>query len=84
MAGQVWAVNSLGGFLYSLNLSDELRSAVQPMTKFRQFCDVHDATQQGKKKGDVFTWDVYQDVANRAGTSILETNTMPETNFTIN
>lgn len=83
MAGQVWAVDSLGGFMYSLNLSDELRHAVQPMVKFRQFCDVKDATMQGKKKGDLFTWDVYQDVATRAISSLAETNTMPETNFTI-
>ena len=83
MAGQVWAVNSLGGFMYSDNLSDELRMAVQPMTKFRQFCDVHDATQQGKKKGDTFHWDVYQDVVTPAGQTLTETNTMPETNFTI-
>src|SRR5688572_17231083 len=80
--GQVWAVNSLGGFMYSLNLSNKLREAVQPVTKFRQFADVKDATQQGKKKGDTFTWDVYQDVAAR-GQTLIETNTMPETNFTI-
>lgn len=83
MASQVWAVNSLGGYMYSDNLSDELRMAVQPMTKFRQFCDVKDATQQGKKKGDAFLWDVYQDVATPAGATLTETNTMPETNFTI-
>ena len=83
MSGQVWAVNSLGGYMYSLNLSDELRMAVQPMVKFRQFADIKDASQQGKKKGDIFTWDVYQDVATRAGTNLTETNTMPETNFTI-
>lgn len=83
MSGQVWAVNSLGGYMYSLNLSDELRMAVQPMVKFRQFCDVKDATQQGKKKGDIFTWDVYQDVAARAPQTLAETNTMPETNYTI-
>jgi N4-gp56 family major capsid protein len=83
MAGQVWVTNSLGGFMYSLNLSKELRHAVQPVTRFRQFCDVKDASQQGGKKGDIFTWDVYQDVATRAAASLAETNTMPETNFTI-
>ena len=83
MAGQVWAVNSLGGYMYSLNLSEELRMAVQPAVKFRQFADVKDATQQGKKKGDIFTWDVYQDAATRAAQTLVETNTMPETNFTI-
>lgn len=83
MAGQVWAVNSLGGYMYSLNLSEELRIAVQPKVKFRQFCDIKDASQQGKKKGDIFTWDVYQDVAARASSTLVETATMPETNYTI-
>lgn len=82
MAGQVWAVNSLGGFMYSRQLSNVLRMSVQPLVKFRQFCDVRDASQQGKKKGDIFTWDVFSDVAT-AGGVLTETNTMPETNYTI-
>jgi N4-gp56 family major capsid protein len=82
MAGQVWAVNSLGGYLYSRQLSPILRGAVQPNVKFRQFADVKDATQGGRKKGDLFTWDVYSDVVTPGGI-IQETNTMPETNFTI-
>ena len=82
MAGQVWAVNSLGGYLYSRQLSNVLRAQVQPLVKFRQFADVHDISQQGKKKGDTFTWDVFSDVAT-AGAVLVETNTMPETNFTI-
>jgi hypothetical protein len=56
MAGQVWAVNSLGGYMYSLNLSKHLRMAVQPLVKFRQFCDIKDATQQGLHKNDIFHW----------------------------
>ena len=82
MSGQVWSVNSLGGFMYSRQLSNVLRMAVQPLVKFRQFCDVRDASQQGKKKGDIFTWDVFSDVAT-AGGQLVETNTMPESNFTI-
>lgn len=82
MAGQVWAVNSLGGFFYSQNLSDELREALQPMSRFRQFCDVKDASQQGKGKGQTFTWDVVSNVAAGGGT-LVETNTMPETQFTV-
>lgn len=68
--------------MYSRQLSNVLRMAVQPLVKFRQFADVRDASQQGKKKGDIFTWDVFSDVAT-AGGVITETNTMPETNFTI-
>jgi N4-gp56 family major capsid protein len=82
MAGQVWAVNSLGGYMYSRQLSNVLRMAVQPLVKFRQFCDVRDASQQGRKKGDIFSWDVFSDVAT-AGGVLVETNTMPESNFTI-
>ncbi len=82
MASQIWAVNTLGGYFYSLNLSNELREALQPMVKFRQMCDVKDASQQGKKKGDTFTWDIVSNVATQ-GAALTETNTMPETNFTI-
>ena len=82
MASQIWAVNTLGGYFYSLNLSNELRQALQPMVKFRQMCDVKDASQQGKKKGDTFTWDIVSNVATQGG-ALTETNTMPETNFTI-
>ncbi len=33
--GQLWSVNSLGGFYYSLGLSKELRMGVQATCKFR-------------------------------------------------
>jgi N4-gp56 family major capsid protein len=68
--------------MYSRQLSNVLRMSVQPLVKFRQFADVRDASQQGKKKGDIFTWDVFSDVATNGGV-LQETNTMPETNFTI-
>lgn len=42
MAGQLWSVNSLGGYTYSLELSDTIRTAVQPLVKFRQFADAKD------------------------------------------
>jgi len=82
MAGQLWAVNSLGGFMYSLELSDILRTAVQPLCKFRQFCDAKDFTDKGLHKGQTFTWNVYNDVATQ-GTILTETTTVPLTNFTI-
>lgn len=80
MTGQVWATDSLGGYMYSDNLSKVLRHAVQPLVKFRQFCDVKDAF--GISKGENFHWNVYSNVGNQGGT-LVETNTMPETNFTI-
>ncbi|MCK0507913.1 hypothetical protein [Aromatoleum anaerobium] len=82
MAGQLWVTNSLGGYMYSDNLSQVLRHAVQPLVKFRQFADIKDAAVQGKGKGDVFHWNVYSDIATQ-GTTLVETTTMPESNFTI-
>jgi N4-gp56 family major capsid protein len=80
MAGQVWQTNGLGGFMWSPNLSRKLRTALQPMVRFRQFCDAREAF--GKGKGDTFNWNVYSDVATQGGT-LNETDTMPESNFTI-
>ena len=82
MAGQIWVTNSLGGYMYSDNLSKVLRHAVQPLCKFRQFADVKDAAVQGKGKGDTFHWNVYSDIAAQ-GTTLTETSVMPESNFTI-
>lgn len=82
MAGQLWSVNTLGGYFYSGRLSNNLRTAVQPMLKWRQFCDAKDETASGKKKGDKFQYDIVFDVQTQ-GTTLVETNTMPETNFKI-
>lgn len=82
MSGQLWVTNSLGGYMYSPNLSKVLRMSVQPTVKFRQFADVKDAAVQGKGKGDTFHWNVYSDVSQQ-GTTLVETTTMPEGNFTI-
>lgn len=79
---QLWATDSLGGYMFSLNLSQKLRMAVQPLTKFRQFADVKDASQQGLHKGDTYHWNIFSDVATQ-GSTLVETNTMPETEFTI-
>ena len=56
--------------------------ALQPLVKFRQFCDVQDASMQGKKRGDKFHWNTFSDVATQGG-AISETDVTPETNFTI-
>lgn len=80
MAGQVWQTNALGGYMWSPNLSRKLRTALQPMVRFRQFCDAREAF--GLGKGETFNWNVYSDVADQGGT-LNETDVMPETNFTI-
>jgi N4-gp56 family major capsid protein len=82
MAGQLWAVSTLGGYFYSQRLSQKLREAMQPMSKFRQFCDAKDVSAQGTKKGDTWTFDVVMNVATQ-GATLVETNVMPETNFTV-
>lgn len=82
MAGQVWLTNSLGGYMWSPNLSKVLRMAVQPLTKFRQFADIKDAAVQGKGMGDAYHWNVYSDVATQ-GTTLTEGTAMPTTNFVI-
>jgi hypothetical protein len=35
MAGQVWSVNALGGYMYSDQLSNVLRMQLLPTVKFR-------------------------------------------------
>lgn len=50
MAQQVWMTNTLGGYMWSPNLSKVLRNVVQPLVKFRQFADVKDAAVQAKAK----------------------------------
>jgi len=82
MSGQVWATASLGGYMFSETLSDVLRFALQPLVKFRQFADIKDAAVQGKQRGEAFHWNVYSDIAAQ-GTTLAETSTMPESNFTI-
>ena len=82
MAGQLWGTDSLGGYMYSDELSDVLRTALQPMNRFRQFCDAKDATNKGLHKGETFNWNVYSDVQTQ-GTTLDEQDAMPETNFTI-
>jgi len=80
MSGQVWKTNALGGFMWSPNLSRKLRTALQPMVRFRQFCDAREAF--GLGKGDTFNWNVYLDVADQGG-ALQEQEVMPESNFTI-
>lgn len=79
-AGALWV--NLGGYMWSANLSNYLRNAVQPMCKYRQFADVKDAAVQGKSKGEAFHWNVYSDISAQ-GTTLVETNVMPESNFTV-
>jgi N4-gp56 family major capsid protein len=79
---QVWAVAADGGYMYSDELSEILRLALQPMLRFREHCDAKDATDKGLHAGDTYTWNVYSNVATQ-GTDLDEQTEMPETKFTI-
>lgn len=79
---QVWQVNTLGGYMYSDELSDTMRTALQPIVKFRQFCDAKDATDKGLERGEAFQWNVYSNVQQQGG-QLQETQRMPKTRFTV-
>src|SRR3990167_1787944 len=80
--GQVWSVNSLGGFYYSLNLSKELRMGVKATSKFRQFADIRDAFGKVTRSGQTFTWDTVP-MMTRASRALTETNTIPQGQHTV-
>lgn len=80
MAGQQYSTSSLGGFLSQPYLTQRLRAQAQPQFRFRQFVDVKEAI--GKNRGDTWLYDKRGNVATQ-GTVLSETNTMPQTNFTI-
>lgn len=78
-----WSVNEAGGFMYADELSDVLRTAVQPLTKFRQFCEPdEDALEKGLHRGNKHRWNIYGDVAVQ-GRRLNELQPMPETNFPV-
>lgn len=81
MPQQVWSVSSLGGNHAVPYLTDRLRSISQPMFRLRQFCDVKEAI--GKKRGDTWLFDKTGNVQTQGGT-LIETNTIPETQFVTN
>ena len=82
MAGQIWSVSALGGYMYTDELTNVLRTALQPVVRFRQFCDAKDATDKGLGKGELFNWNVYKDVQDGGG-ELTEGVAMPETNYEI-
>lgn len=78
MSAVVWTGNE--GYMSAKNLDKEIRHALGPECKFRQFAKIKNAV--GKNAGQDFHWNVYSKVATR-GTKLVETNTMPQSNFTV-
>jgi len=82
MAGQIWSTDTLGGYLYSDELSTILRTAMQPMFRFQNYCDARDGTQKKLNSGDKFYWDATTKVVTK-GKVLAEQDLVQETNFTI-
>ncbi len=82
MSGQLWAVDSLGGYMYAPELSNILRMEVAPKCKFRQFCDAKDGTSKGFNTGDRFYWNSYGRLDTRGG-EIPEQTTVPTGKFEV-
>jgi N4-gp56 family major capsid protein len=80
MSQQLWAVNSLGGFLSNSVLSKQIRHATQPMMKFRQFVTPEGAA--GKNRGDKVFFNKISNISTAGGT-LTETSTIPKRNYTI-
>ena len=81
MPGQVYSISSLGGVMSQPYLSQKLRSIAQPLFRWRQFVDAKEAI--GKNRGDTFLFDKTENVATQGGV-LVETNTIPETQFVTN
>ncbi len=82
-ASMTWETDAAGGYMYADELSDTLRTALQPLTKFRQFCEPDpDALEKGLNRGEKYRWNVYGDVATQ-GRRLAENAPMPETSFSV-
>ncbi len=80
MGQQLWAVNSLGGFLSNEKFSQKVRHAAQPTMKFRQFVDPEPSS--GRGHGDKVLFDKFSNISTQGG-SLVETSTIPKRNYTI-
>lgn len=77
---QLWT-NTGQGFMASDILSEDWRCALQPLTRFRQFCDVEDAV--GTGEGEVYNWTIYGDTADNGTRELQENQPMPTTSFPV-
>lgn len=75
MSGDIWAVNSQGGFLTNNSLSKSLREQALPQYVYRQFCNIKE--DPGAKNGDTVFFDKVLKISTKGGT-LIETNTIPE------
>ena len=80
MGQQIFATNSLGGFLTNNQLSAQVRYKAQTMQKFRQFCDI--MSEAGTNRGSKVFFDKISNISTGGGT-LVETDTIPKRNYTI-
>lgn len=81
MAGlQFWETDAQGGFMTNNRLSQQLRHALVPIMKFRQFVDIKEGW--GKGVGDTLFYNKISKIST-AGGKLTETNVMPEHQFSI-
>jgi N4-gp56 family major capsid protein len=81
MAGlQYWGADAQGGFFTNNRLSQQLRHALVPLMKFRQFVDIKEGW--GKGVGDTLFYNKISKV-DTAGGELTETNVMPENQYAI-
>jgi len=74
------ASDGQGGWFSNQRLSQELRHALVPLSKFRQFADMKEGF--GKGVGDTVYFDKISRISTAGGT-LVETNAMPEHQFTV-
>lgn len=78
-----WAVAADGGYMYADELSDTLRTELQPMCRFRQFAEPDPtAMEKGLHRGDKHYWNIYDDVSTQ-GRRLNELQPMPETSGSV-
>ena len=77
---QLFAVDSLGGFLNNDELSLKMRYRSQTTQRFRQFTELEPAA--GASKGDKVFFNKISNISTSGGT-LIETNTIPKNNYTI-
>lgn len=80
MSGQLYGTNSLGGFFSNPELSQKMRVVAQPIKRFRAFTSPLGAG--GAHTSDKVFFDKVQNIVTGGGV-LAETNTIPESNFTI-
>lgn len=81
MGEQMYLINdNYGGFFTNPRLSADIRHALIPIMKFRQFADIKEAF--GKHKGDTVYFDKLSTISTAGGT-LIETNVMDEHQYAI-